>query len=316
MIRWIMSRVETFIGRVVREHVKSKDIIGAINDTKMLAARRAISDIQAKGLINNIHDVEFKVFSQFGDDGIIQYLIQNIEIPQKKFIEFGVQNYQESNTRFLLMNNNWKGLVIEGNKEDVDYIKKDEIYWRYDLTAVNCFITKENINKIFSENGFTGEVGLLSIDIDGNDYWIWECINVVNPIIVIVEYNSVFGPHYAVTVPYDPSFIRTKAHYSNLYWGCSLKGFYLIAKKKGYSFIGCNSNGNNAYFVRKDKLGDLKTLTIEEGYVESKFRESRDINGYLTFVSGADRLKAIEEMPVIDLESNKEITINALKGKT
>jgi hypothetical protein len=315
MLRWTKRRVQALIGRLVRKHVNSTAIINAINDTKMIVAKRLISDIKSEDKIDNIHDVEVKVFSQFGDDGIIQYLINVIDIHNETFIEFGVEDYTESNTRFLLINNNWRGLVIDGSRENIEYIKNDEIYWKYDLTAVHHFVTTDNINKIFVENSFSGEIGLLSIDLDGNDYWVWQAIDVVKPIIVIIEYNSIFGKEHAVTVPYDPAFFRTKAHYSNLYWGCSLKGCYLLAEKKGYSFAGSNSNGNNAYFVRKDKISKLRTLTVDEGYVESKFREARDINGCLTFVSGADRLKVIEEMPVIDLESHKEITINELRRK-
>jgi hypothetical protein len=283
-----------------------------ISETKILAAKYLINQIKSQGVYDNIQDAEFKVFSQFGDDGIIQYLINNVIIDSPRFIEFGVENYTESNTRFLLINNNWSGLVMDGSKANVDYIKRDSIYWKYDLTAVDCFIDKDNINEIISENDFSGDVGILSIDIDGNDYWIWECINVVSPAIVIVEYNSVFGAQYAVTVPYDPIFNRTLAHPSNLFWGCSLRALYLLAEKKDYAFVGCNSAGNNAYFVRKDKLGDVKPLGIESGYVQSKFRESRDKEGRLSYVRGDKRIILIEEMVIYDVGKERLVRIRDL----
>ena len=103
---------------------------------KILIAKILIENIKNKGIVNNLAEVEFKVFSQFGEDGIVQYLINNAPIKNKIFIEFGAQDYKESNTRFLLINNNWRGLVIDSDKKNIDCIKNDEIYWRYDIKAV------------------------------------------------------------------------------------------------------------------------------------------------------------------------------------
>jgi len=203
------------------------------------------------------------------------------------------------------MNNNWSGFVMDGSESNIKKIISSDYYWRYDLTAKYCFITKENINKILKEN-FPKDIGLLHIDLDGNDYWIWKEINVINPIILILEYNSVFGIERAITVPYKSDFIRAKEHYSNLYWGASLKALYHLSKEKGYTFIGCNSAGNNAYFIRNDKLNEkVKEISLEKGYVKSKYRESRDINGNKTFIGGDKRLEVIRGLPVINVEKNQ-----------
>lgn len=278
-----------------------------LEELKILEAKNLINNFKNLKGIKNFEEIEFKVFSQFGDDGIIQYLIHALDLQTKIFIEFGVGDYTEANTRFLLINNNWKGLIIDSNKGYIDKIKNEEIYWRHDLAAVCSFVTCENINHIFESNGFTGEVGILSIDIDGNDYWVWKEIKTVNPVIVIVEYNSVFGPDFALSIPYSSKFHRTKAHFSNLYWGGSLKALTHLGREKGYYFIGSNSNGNNAYFVRKDKIGKMKRQTVKSGYVVSKFRESRDRKGRLSYISGKERLKVIQNMPIVDIEKNKQL---------
>jgi hypothetical protein len=280
----------------------------------MLAATPLVNQIRSGKVYRSIQEAEFKVFSQFGDDGIIQYIIANAELKpyERRFIEFGVENYTESNTRFLLMNDNWSGLVIDGSQQNIDYIKNDAIYWKHDLTAVCSFIDRENINETFAANDFAGEIGLLSIDIDGNDYWIWESIDTVQPVLVIVEYNSVFGSKRAVTVPYDPAFNCTKAHPSNLFWGCSLRALYLLANQKGYAFVGSDSRGNNAYFVARNRLGSLRALTVEEGYVCSKFRESRNEEGNLTYVSGSNRLRIIEDMKVLDVETGSLLALREI----
>jgi hypothetical protein len=270
-----------------------------------LTSKVLIRQLKTAGILPDIREAEFKVYSQFGDDGIIQYLIMNIDIPESSgtFIEFGVENYLEANTRFLLYNNNWSGYVMDSSLENIQFIRQDAVLnWRHHITAKAAFITSDNINELITQGGYTGEIGLLSIDIDGNDYWVLKKIDVVDPVIIIAEYNSVFGKNHAVTVPYDPFFSRSKAHYSCLYMGCSLKALCLLAKQKGYEFVGSNSQGINAYFVRKDKLGSIPAVSAENGYVLSRIRESKDEKGKLTFVSGIERLRLIENMAVYDIE--------------
>lgn len=203
---------------------------------------------------------------------------------------------------------------MDASAENVQRIKRQEYYWKHDLTAVHCWVDRENINTVIRDNGFSGLLGLLSIDIDGNDYWIWQSLDVVKPVITIVEYNSVFGDKHAITIPYDRAFNRTKAHYSNLYWGASLRALCILAEKKGYVFVGSNSSGNNAYFVQLDKIGKVRPCGVQEGYVKSKYRQSRDAEGRLTFVAGEERVKVIEDMPVYDLEKRRVIKIKDLDG--
>lgn len=259
--------------------------------------------------IESLDEVEFQVFSQRGEDGIIQYLISKIEIPNKIFVEFGVETYTESNTRFLLMNNNWSGLVLDGSEKNIDFIKKDFIYWKYDITAKRSFITKDNINDLISSYTKTEDIGLLSVDIDGNDYWVWEAINCIQPRIVICEYNSAFGPEKKLTIPYKESFIRSTEHYSELYFGASLAAFCDLAEKKGYQFVGTTSAGVNAYFVRNDVASPFKKYTQKEGFNESANRDSKTKEGKLSFLRHSKRLSVIEDMYVFDLEKGEILKI-------
>ena len=256
--------------------------------------------------VDSLADAEFSIFSQWGDDGIIQWLIRHIKFPNHTFVEFGVEDYRESNTRFLMMNNNWSGFVMDGSRANVDRIIKSEYYWKYDLKALSAFITAENVNDLILKSGFESDVGILHIDLDGNDYWIWKAIKVISPIIAIVEYNSVFGADRAITVPYDPSFNRTKAHFSNLYFGSSLSALNMLSQDKGYAFIGCNSSGNNAYFIRRDFLRHpIQEVGLKDGFVESKFRESRSKRGSLTYSSNKMRIDEIKGMPAWNVSTSK-----------
>lgn len=262
--------------------------------------------------INHLEEVEFKVFSQNGEDGIIQYLIHKLEIPNKIFIEFGVETYIESNTRLLLINNEWSGLIIESDAEYVNFIKKEYVFQKYDLQIEKAFITKDNINTLFKNYTSQNDIGLLSIDIDGNDYWIWETISEIQPRIVICEYNATFGDSKKVTVPYSADFDKNRAHYSNLFFGASLNALCDLAEKKGYDFIGTCSSGANAFFVRKDINTCFQPLTSIEGYHQLTAKSSRNKNGKLSFLRPNERLNAIKNEKVFDIESQKLISIKEL----
>jgi hypothetical protein len=301
----ITSRLSQLEFRLLRE----------IEQNRILLAQPLIQNLKSKGLLENMPDAEFKVFSQWGEDGIIQYLISKIAIENKVFIEFGVQDYSESNTRFLLVNDNWRGLVIDSSSEFIKYIRAQDYYWKYDLTAVCDFVTVDNINDLIKNAGIMGSVGILSIDIDGNDYWIWRAISVILPQIIIVEYNSSFGNQHAVTIPYQAEFSREKAHFSHLYWGASLPAFCRLASQKGYIYVGSNSAGSNAFFVRKDSAGGIKECNFHQKFSPSKFRDSRDENGNLSFVSGQNKLEIIKNMYLFDMDADQTMQIKDIYFK-
>lgn len=261
---------------------------------------------------DDIHTNEFKVFSQNGEDGIIQFLLSKVPIEKKVFIEFGIGSYNECNTKFLLKNNNWKGLVIDGSQRYIQTLKEDPLYWKFNIESECDFISKNNINEIISNKDITGDIGILSIDIDSNDYWIWEAINCIQPRIVICEYNSLFGAKKNVTTIYDPNFVDTKAHFSGLYWGASIGAFNHLAAQKGYSLVGSNTTGNNIFFVRNDVLGDVPTYTPEQAHVMSQFRISRDRDGKLSFLNRAEGLKVIEDMLLYEVDTGETIRVKDL----
>jgi len=262
--------------------------------------------------INTLEDVEFQVFSQRGEDGIIQFIINQIDVPNSIFIEFGVDNYIESNTRFLLINNNWSGLVIDSSKQNIRFIKSDYIYWKYDITAYHDFITKDNINGLISKYTSCKDIGLLSIDIDGNDYWIWEAITDIQPRIVVCEYNSTFGAALKVSIPYDSQFDRRRAHYSNLYFGASLPALCHLAEIKGYDFIGTGSAGVNAFFVRKDLSDPFIKYKVNDGFRTSANRDSKNNRGRLNYLPHDQRLATIKQLPVVDVLSGESHLIQDL----
>jgi hypothetical protein len=293
MVRYI-RRIKTTLNTIASIDHRLRIIQEALG---RIEARQNISEVSV-----DIGSQEFQVYSQWGEDGILQFLLRHVEIKNRMFVEFGVENYMQSNTRFLLVNNNWSGLVIDSSHANVAFIKSDPIYWRHNLKAECAIITKTNINEILKRNGIVGDIGLLSVDIDGNDYWVWKEIEIISPRIVVIEYNSRFGADRAVTIPYDECFIRGQAHHSMIYFGASLKALVNLGKKKGYSFVGCNKNGVNAFFVRSDVLKNpLQQVSAEVGYVAGKLREARDVDGHLLFLDIEDEKIILSGLPLVEV---------------
>ena len=271
-----------------------------INQGLMLARQSALSESR------DLQSHEFKVFSEWGEDGIIQHLIEVVEIRNRTFIEFGVEDFHESNCRFLMMKDHWQGFVIDGSERLIGKLRAQSHYWRHDLQSKAAFITRENINALLAESGFGSDIGILSIDLDGNDFHILDAIVACEPRILICEFNAVFGPDRKISVPYAASFNRTQAHFSNLYFGASLAAMTHLANKRGYSLVGTNSVSTNAFFVRNDLMNDrLSPLTAAQAYRPSQTRESRSQNGELTHLRGDARLAAIRGMPVLNVETQE-----------
>jgi hypothetical protein len=280
-------RLRSLLGRVARpgrewlfESRRIDDLRRELDrlELKLTHMQEALGRIEARqnqaAGFRSLRENEFKVFSQWGEDGIIQALVREVPLGERAFVEFGVEDYTEANTRFLLLNYGWRGLVIEAGPEHVARIRQSREHWLYDLQVAHSFITRDNINGILRDAGMSGEIGLLSVDIDGNDYWVWEAIDVVHPTIVVAEYNYRFGPTATVAVPYAEDFSRFEAHPSWIYYGASLGALCHLAARKGYDFVGCGRNGVNAFFVRADRRpASVPALSPAEGYAVGSFAE-------------------------------------------
>jgi hypothetical protein len=253
---------------------------------------------------DRLHACEFSVFSQWGEDGILQYLLHHVPIRHRTFIEFGVEDYQEANTRFLLLQDNWSGFVLDGSPAHLASIRGDALFWRRDLQARAAFVTRENIDTLLAECGFDSDLGLLSIDVDGNDYWLWEAMSGFQPRVVSCEYNPLFG-HEPVCVPYDPGFRRLDAHHSGLYYGASLAALAHLGRARGYVLAGADSSGTNAYFVRADLAPPGLAIEPHAAYVSSTIRQSRDRAGHLTFARRHEQFSLIAGLPVIDVTTGE-----------
>lgn len=211
--------------------------------------RLANERYQEAGRLNKY---EYQVLSQNGEDGIIYEIFKRIGTTSKYFVEFGVGNGTENNSAYLLMQN-WSGSWIEGSKDHCTAMKQAyiNIIENNQLQVKESFITKDNICALFEELKVPVELDFLSIDIDGNDYWIWTELAKYKPRLIAIEYNASVGPHVEWVMPYNESHVWNGKEVGH-YFGASLKSFERLGHRLGYALVGCNLTGANAFFVRND----------------------------------------------------------------
>ncbi len=263
---------------------------------------------------SDMADYGFRAFSQWDEDGLIQFLVSRAAVAEKTFIEIGVGDYSEANTRLLLLKDNWRGAVVDCDPAAMEALKAQPLYWRHSLTAIADFVTAENVNDVIRSSGLSGDIGLLSIDIDGMDYWVWKAIDAVSPQIMVCEFNGWLGDGAPLTTPYDPQFDRRKAHYSWLYAGASLPALIHLGREKGYTFVGCNLAGNNAFFLRDDVFGRSGLAPSRRRFVEPLFREARTSEGALAFPTPAQVHALLAPMTFEDVRSGARVRLKDAKA--
>jgi hypothetical protein len=214
---------------------------------------------------------ECRVYSQNGEDGILLYLFSRIGTTDRRFIEFGIGDGSECNTANLATAFGWRGLLMEADP-DLAVRAREFFATRPTLRSSgvrveHARVEPETIDVLVRGFGIEGELDLLSIDIDGNDYWVWRATEAVSARVVVIEYNASFGPTRSVTVPYRPGFNRYVGHVSGFYHGASLRALSRLAKQKGYVLAGCDSRGTNAFFVRQDSAaGKIEPVAVEDAF--------------------------------------------------
>ncbi|MFY0802753.1 hypothetical protein [Peribacillus frigoritolerans] len=221
-------------------------------------------------MVDNINAYEKKIQSQNGEDGILEELFNRIGTTNKFFVEFGVEEGIECNTSYLSMYKQWSGVLIEGSTESYTRLVNNyKSKGLHQVVLVQDFITKENIDTLFKTNNVPTELDLLSIDIDGNDYWVWKGLGDYKPRVVVIEYNACFPPPKKWVMQYNP----THNWNGTDYFGASLTSLTALGKQMGYGLLGTDSNGVNAFFLRKDLIqqSGFAEKTPEDAYNSLKY---------------------------------------------
>jgi hypothetical protein len=202
----------------------------------------------------------FGTDSQNGEDGMLLALLAAGGAPTPTFAEIAAGT-NGGNSGFLARELGWSGLMVDGSEENVE-----ELRLRFNsprVRIVRAVVTRENVDELLRSHELEGEMGLLSIDIDGNDLWVWEAVEAVSPRIVIVEYNALFGPTRSVAVPYDS---ERSYQPGGVYYGASLRALTTVSARKGYRLVAVEPRGSNAFFLRADVAPEIPATSPEEAF--------------------------------------------------
>lgn len=220
---------------------------------------------------------EFSGFSQNGEDGILEVLCQQLHKSNRYFLEIGASDGLENNTSWLAMVRRFGGVWVEGSTTHARHARELFIPLNYGLQVVPSFVTADNVGQIVKQM-LHRDPDVLSLDIDGNDYYI-ACALLearIHPKICVVEYNSAYGPEQPLTVPYTSDFHVRQRFGDSLYYGCSIAAWRKLFDRFGYRFVTVEQNGVNAFFVDPDQM-DVNFLDAIRGthYLES-FSHARE----------------------------------------
>jgi hypothetical protein len=225
----------------------------------------------------NLCDVGLRCFSQNEEDGLLLYLFSLVGTTNKAVVEICAGDGIECNAANLIINQGWRGLLVDGDERNAErgrrfYARCRDTFF-YQPAFVQAWITAENVNEIVLENGFVGDIDLLSLDLDGVDYWVWKALTCIRPRVVLLEFNPRWGPHRAVTVPYKPDF-QADLDLNRAPWcfGASLAAFAKLGRERGYRLAGTNRHGSNALFLRGDVgAGLFPELSPQECFEQSPY---------------------------------------------
>jgi hypothetical protein len=243
-------------------------------------------------------DVGFRVFSQTDEDGILLYIFALVGAANKTAVEICAGDGIECNSANLILNHGWHALLVDGNarlvKKGREFYRKHRSTFIHPPRVEHAWVTRGGVNALLRQNGFEGEIDLLSLDLDGVDYWIWEAIEAVTPRVVVVEYQDIVGPERALTVPYSDDFDAYKHPKTDgmpNFCGASLPAFVKLGNRKGYRLVGCNRYGYNAFFVRRG-LGEAELPEIP---VADCFRHPKVLQGM------KERFPTVKDYPWVEV---------------
>ena len=269
----------------IRELIKITDLLNQVHaDLGVIKRMESIHCLDLELLHNprykgprRLQRHAYQVNSQNGEDGVIQEIFRRIGISSRVFAEVGVGDGTQNNTAFLL-SQGWKGFWIDASDAFLRTISGRKDLIPDCLISCVSFVDKENIAGIFSRLGVPRDFDLMSLDIDQNTFYIWEALGKFKPRVVVVEYNASIPPD----IDWKVQYVANRVWDGTQNFGASLKAFEKLGRQLGYSLVGCDFNGVNAFFVRDDLIADkfADPFTAENHYEPPRYVYDAQPRGY------------------------------------
>jgi hypothetical protein len=235
---------------MVRSSLRTKPLLWS---ALLLAGAAAIWLARGRFEALDLSEYEYRVFSQGGEDGVIEKLFEIIEPSSRFAVEFGCSDgVTGSNVRNLIIHYGWSGLLMDGNPEAITKAKKAYAD-RPGAIVAEEWIYPGNVELLFEKYGVPEDLDLLVIDIDSNDYYVWRAIRDYRPKVVLIEYNPNFPPPQKVVVNFHPMNYWDASDY----YGASIQSLYELGKKKDYELVYDTRSGTNLVFVDRKYFGRL-----------------------------------------------------------
>ena len=281
--------IRRLIGKAINRVPGGRDAVDAVTkpgrttpETKV--AQRHLyhyyRSLALSGQVPRLNETGFRCFSQFEEDGKLLFIAAMLDIPSGTFLDIGAADGVNSNCANLALNFGWRGVFLEGSADKIrrgrEFYRKHPDTWAYPPQFIQAMVTRETINELVDRSGLPHDIDLMSVDIDGNDYWVWDALERVVPKIVIIETHIEFGMR-SIVVPYDRNYVYPGRH--PFYHGASAVAMAKLAAKKGYRLVGANEYGFNTIYVRRGLAEDL----LPEVPVESILQHPRNIERSLHF---------------------------------
>lgn len=255
-----------------------RDLKSIPSKEAQLVLYHAYRDRASRGVVPRFSDVGFRCHSQFEEDGILLFIFSLIGTTNKIAVEIGAGDGLECMTANLILNHGWWGYLFDAGERNVEsgqaFFSNSKDTFLYPPKFTHAWIIAENVNDIICRVGIGGEVDLLSLDIDGMDYWVWKAISCIRPRVFVCETHNIIGPDDALTIPYDPNFVAATPDYG----GASLAAMTKLAQEKGYRLIGTHRYGFNAFFILNEIAADiLPTVTPAQCLQDPYTLEARSV---------------------------------------
>jgi hypothetical protein len=295
MFRTVLNPVAKRVRRLIKDSVNfDPDHLISIDQQvqRSIVNQYALSKQTGVAPYSDIKDAGFRVYSQFEEDGIILYVLSMIGFKTRRVVEMCCGDGTECMATNLILNHGFEGFLFDGSESKVCAAKaffagkKDCLLYQPFVT--HAWITAENVNDLNINAGCKGEIDLLSLDMDGNDYWIFKALDVVQPRLIIAECNNVIPTNRSLTIEYDPNFTNPApgGHFT-AHAGMSALAMQKLCKQRGYRMIGAHRHGFNVLF--------LKSGEGEKFFPEVSIGQVHD--NHWTRLSHESRWPKVKDMP-------------------
>ena len=274
----------------------------------------ALAQRSASSTFTMLWDSEFRVYSQFGEDGILEFLCTSLGLVKPKVLELGAGDFTECNSRFLAENRQASVFAVDAQPSLVKSVETSHLMWRNTIWPMTTWITPGNAPTLEREaRSRMNGIDILSLDVDGNDFWIAQALDFEGISCVVVEYNPLFGGNVPVAIPRKDQFDRAAEHWSRLYYGASLKAWLFLMQSCNFEFLGTNRAGNNAFFVHRTLRNLVPLPRVDDRdlakFLDWRVRESRDVRGRLTYLSHDECIALIGDLPLVNVVTGSSVTV-------